>query len=745
MPSSKTQDQTLMGRLQQLQVRYPLLPFWGALIFFTVLVYLNSMHGEFHFDDKQHILENESIRSLSNWKSVLKAEYRGILWFTFLLNYLVSGYETFGWHVVNLGLHLANGLLIFSFLRKIFNNSSIFVPFFATLLFLIHPIQTESVSYISSRSELLVSFFIMLGFFFWNRHREGSRKTYVWFTKNVFYAFICYAASLWTKENALVFAILLSFYEWYFPDSRDRFFSFTQKILRLWPFFFLFALWWVLRFYLQQGTLGNQDAATIPQANTYIWTQARVVVRYLLLLLTPIGQNLDPDFPLSHSWREPWVIAATTFHASLLTLALFLRKKMPQIGFGILWFYILLGPSSSFIALRDAMSEHRVYLASLGFFWIFAYVLEAGVGSVFGISETETKGNRFSEENRQRQLASKFVPKWTWALLPVTFFSTTYLMYFSLLSGLPVFSKHFQIPWQQGFSFVVGIALLFGAILSFAAHRFLPSRPMKWSHLLVISFALVYGVMTIQRNLVYQNGITMWGDVIAKSPNKARPHYNLGNAYFNADQFDTAIKYYTKATSIDPDYLAPYFNRGNTYNRLGKLKDALQDYEQTIRIEPKFFQGWYNRGVVLQAFGQKAEAIESYKRVLEIRPNYMEAYNSLGVIYFQDGDFERAIRYFSFILKRDPRNFEALINTALSLFNLKRTREALPYYATAVKVAPKNPRAWLSYALCLSELGENPQMAQAALERALSLYPDYGQNQQFIEVRDKVRGQLARK
>jgi tetratricopeptide (TPR) repeat protein len=330
----------------------------GILLF---VVYAPAIHGPLLFDDRilpfgQHQLRDAPLRA---WLTGV----RPMLMLTYWFNYQFGGTETFGYHLANIFLHLFNGCLVFLLFRELLPGR-LWLCGFGAAVFLLHPLQTESVAYMAGRSELLVAFFLLLALLaFLRAGRAGWKWAFV-------VTGLCGAALL-SKEQALALIPLFLVLEAGWLENPERLRPvFLDRMRRHWRLWVLLMtagalggalVWSVLR---TSPSAGFSVAGRPPVA--YFLTECRVIFQYLRLFLLPIGQNMDPHPALSYSlWDHAaalWVAAIVL----LIGLAIRFRHRAPLATFGFLFFLILLAPTSSFIPLNDPMAEHRMYLPLAG-------------------------------------------------------------------------------------------------------------------------------------------------------------------------------------------------------------------------------------------------------------------------------------------------------------------------------------------------------------------------------------------
>jgi tetratricopeptide (TPR) repeat protein len=355
--------------------------YWAALgaAFLAVsIVYWPAVDGPFVFDDLYlpFTAQEMANASLGHWVGGV----RPLLMFTFWINHTISGMQSFSYHFLNLLLHLATGVLAFFIVRK-FLSAPWGRPFgppeaggtacptgesgwkreglaaFAAGLFLLHPLQTESVAYVASRSETLsVMFFYAAFALFLYRRSEAIG----WLEALGVVALFAAAAS--TKEHTAVLPALLLL--------TDFFWSSWRGIRRNWRLYALLALAAAAALRMVWRVLRAADTAGFSvQGLTwlqYFYTQCRAIWFYIRLFVLPYGQNLDHDFAVSTTPLDHGAIVGLAALLLAVAAAIYYRRRFPLASYGFLTFLLLLAPTSSFVPILDVVAERRVYLPFIG-------------------------------------------------------------------------------------------------------------------------------------------------------------------------------------------------------------------------------------------------------------------------------------------------------------------------------------------------------------------------------------------
>lgn len=350
----------------------------------TLLAYSNTFHASFHFDDDLAINENQAIKHVSseNIMSLLRTN-RPITYLSLMFSYATSGLNVVGWHIFNLFFHIANSVLVYVLILwtmtlPVFRERSVDtargMALFGALLFALHPIQTEAVTYIISRSELLASFFFLSTFLLFIR---GTRKDRFGYYVLALMTALC---AMGSKEWAATLPAMLVLYDYLFVSQGS-----FGKVMKRWPAYALLFLPWVLAAYILAGYRGSTSAGfSMSGAKgitpwTYLLTSFNVIWTYVRLLVLPVRQNIDYDYPLATTLFEFPTLLSLIGHIVVIGGAFWAYKKKGWLlaPFGVAWFYIILSPTQSFVPIMDLIFEHRVYLPSLGLFIAFLAGYEA--------------------------------------------------------------------------------------------------------------------------------------------------------------------------------------------------------------------------------------------------------------------------------------------------------------------------------------------------------------------------------
>ncbi len=634
------------------------------LLLFTGLVfwlYSESLESPFTFDDTKKIERNPHVRvTVFSPKEIVSAglkssKTRFVAFISFALNYYFHQYDPFGYHIFNNIIHILTGFFLYLFLKATLNTSSLssrddhhdLIAFLAALIWLLHPVQTQSVTYIVQRMNSMASMFFILSFWCYVRGRgiESGRAKWLWFTGSA----LGWLLSLGCKQITVTLPFFVFLYEWFFFQDLDknwlkRRLPFMLGILALLAFLALAYTGFHPLEKLNQFRDYGENQFTMGERTL---TQTRVVMHYISLLIFPHPSrlNLDYDFPLSYSLINPIsTLFSLTAIVGLIILGASLAKKQRLISFCILWFFGNLVIESSVIPLA-LIFEHRIYLPSM------------------------------------------------------------------LL-------------------FLIPIAL---------GHRYIKKYWLR-AGLLCLA-VVVLSVWTYQRNRVWQTDLSLWTDVVSKSPEKARPHLNLGLALAVRDRTEEAIDHYLKSLDLNPNYVEAHNNLGMALKEQGRIDEAIAHYVKAIQLDPNFAEAHNNLGMAIKETGKINEAIQHYRRALQISPTDVEAHNNLGVALKEQGRLNEAIQHYRRALQINPMNVKAHNNLGNALSSEGKANEAIEHFRKALQINPNFAEAHNNLGGQLLRQGKTDE-AREHFTAALSLDPDLAQAHSNLGILMLQKGEI---
>jgi len=336
----------------------------AAALLAALVAYGPALRGPFVFDDAYlPMMAGEPANTpLSHWMTGV----RPLLMFSFWVNFRLFALDPLSYHLFNLLCHLATSVLVFLAARRLLSWAGTTgllreaLAGFAGGIFLLHPLQTESVAYVASRSEVLSVLFFYAAFVVFLYRRSDAIS---WLAAAV--ALVLFGAAVSTKEHTAVLPLLLLLTDYYWNPG----FS-LRGIWRNWRLYALLAVGGAMAAKVVYGVLRGSDTAGFALKDLtwaqYFYTQCRAIWVYIRLFFLPYGQTLDYDFAVSRNVLEHGAVFGLIGLAGLAAAAIYYRRRYPLASYGYFVFLILLAPTSSVLPIADPIAERRMYLPLLG-------------------------------------------------------------------------------------------------------------------------------------------------------------------------------------------------------------------------------------------------------------------------------------------------------------------------------------------------------------------------------------------
>jgi tetratricopeptide (TPR) repeat protein len=645
--------------------------------------YHNSLQGPFILDDVASILENPQIRHLWPIGDALSPSASSLMGghpvvnFLLVVNYALGGLAVWGYHALNLTIHILATLTLFGIVRRTllrpvlgahFEASGEWVALAVAVLWAVHPLQTEAVTYVSERGESLMGLFYLLTLYGFIRGVESPGHGR-WFVLSV----VACALGMATKEVMVTAPLMVLLYDRTFVSQ-----SFREAWSRHGRLYLGLAGTWLLLGYLMAGSRNLLDRSVGYGLGitgwTYALTECRVVVHYLWLALWPAP--LVFDYGDATTDITIWHLAEATPYALILAVlvagVLVELRRQPAMGFLGAWFFVILAPSSSVVPVAgQPMAEHRMYLP-------LAAVVTIAVVGAFAL------GKRLF--NKQQGVVLGCMAGGFVAVLLAFLTIQRNRDYYSALT-----------IWQDTVD-----------------KR--PDNPRAHDSL---------GTVLFQAGKV-QEAIGHYEQTLRIDPDYAEAHYNLGNALARTDKIGEAIAHYEQALRLKPDYAEAHYNVGVVLMGQGRLQEAIGHYEQALQSKPDYAEAHNNLGAALITEGRLPEAIGHYERSLQINPQNAEAQYNLGIALVQVGRLTEAIEHWEQALRIEPDLAEAHYNLGVALEQAGRVQEAIGHYEQALRINPDHPDAHNNLGIAFMRQGRLTE-AIGHYEQALRIKPDFAE------------------
>jgi tetratricopeptide (TPR) repeat protein len=262
----------------------------------------------------------------------------------------------------------------------------------------------------------------------------------------------------------------------------------------------------------------------------------------------------------------------------------------------------------------------------------------------------------------------------------------------------------------------------FAIIVTYLLFHLLSKRRL-WAIVISLSIIISLGTATYLRNMIWQDGITLWSDVLSKTPQSIRGYNNLGVALDVQGRQEEAIYFYSRALEIEPDYAKAHNNLGAALMRQGNPKEAISYFSEALRIKPDYAKAHNNLGAVLMRHGNLKQAISHFSEARRIRPDYADVHYNLGTALMRQGNPKEAISYFSEALRIKPDYAEAHNNMGIALARHGNLKQAISHFSEALRIKPDYAKAHNNLGIIFARQG-NFEKAISHYHQVMRLNPD---------------------
>jgi len=567
----------------------------AAIFVLTLAAYSNSFHSEFHYDDLHQIVENNSVRGLSNIPGFFREPdmgsylvgakgYRPVTYSSFAVNYAISGYKVWSYHLFNFILHFLNAFMVFlliGYTIKSTGREGGFLPALtASLVFAVHPIQTYAVTYVSGRAVLLASFFYLVAFLAFIRYRSGAggRASKYLLVSTIP---ILYLLGLLSKEMAVSLPVTMLAYDLLItaPERKGRARSFHTWLPHM-------SLLLVLAGYIlyKKRLMGYAAAQDLPYgAFQYLMSEAKALLMYVRLLLLPVNQNIDYRLPLTTA-SDALVVLSWLMTGLAIWLLFRARKEYAAVSFFGFWFFITLAPESTLVPIYDIAAEYRLYLPSAGF--IAALVVLAP---------------RVIKAPARRALLAGAVVVLLCLLTAGrnAVWATEYTLWSDVIKKTPGSYSGYINRGKALFAdrqYFESIKDLKKAV-EFAGT---PAEVSKVHN----NMGLCY--MSLEMD---EDAADEFRKAIAADSELVEAYDNLGMVYYGLGRYGEAAVVLGEGIALNPGYGPDHAMLAGTYAKLGRYAEALSEMKEACRLSPKDFNNRCNMAVIYMCNGMPDEAL----------------------------------------------------------------------------------------------------------------------------------------
>jgi len=571
-----------------------------VLIVAVVLAYMNSLSGSFIFDDWLCIAQNIHIRKLWPLTDVLfkavadsPTAGRPIVSLTLAINYTFGGLDVRGYHLFNMAVHLASVLVLWGLLGRTFKNTRLNARFGRSapslalaiaLVWAVHPIHTESLNYVSQRTELLMGLFYLLTLYCATRSWGTSRRR----SWSVLAVVSC-AFGMGCKEVMVSAPLMVFLYDVVLVSA-----SLRDALRRHWGLHIgLAATWGVLAWLNLHGPRMQSAGFDLGIAPLdYLRTQAAIIVWYLRLSFWPdrLVVSYD-DWPLAQSFQAIWP-QGLFIVAMLVLTAWALWRRHPASLLGA-WFFMILAPSSSFVPIvTEIAAERRMYLPLAAVVIAVVLVIDALI--------------RWAKRRPVGFLMGNFS------------YTAVVCVLIAVALGVTTFLRN------RVYASEIGIWA------DTVAKR--PNNPRALCNL---GLALMSAGQNEQAVRAITKAIEIKND-------DYKMYESRGVALVALGQLIQAIQDYCRAIELRPDYARAYYNRGIAYAQMSDYIKAIEDWSRAIELQPTLIDAYICRGLASNLMQNHEPALDDFSTAIELQPDNARAYGGRANAYFMTGAYDKA-------------------------------------------------------------------------------------------------------
>lgn len=676
----------------------------------TIAVYFQTFDAPMHFDDEPSITNNSTIQHFGTalWPPMnTTVSGRPILNLSLAINYAISGTAVWSYHALNLAIHILAGFTLFGIVRRTASSwegqKATGIGFCVALLWALHPLQTESVTYIIQRAESLMGLLYLLTLYCFIRGADASTtKPTLWYALSIGACLLGMA----TKEVMVSVPLIVFLYDRTFIVG--GFSEAWQR--RRWVYIMLAATWLIVPFlvFSTHGRAGTAGFGSGVPLWGYFITQLPAVVTYLRLCFWPYP--LIFDYGSAIVAPALWILPYALFVIGLATTTLWAIGKKPAIGFLGVCFFAILAPSSSIVPVAtETMAEHRMYLP-------LATVVTLVVFQMFKL------------------LRGGALP--ACMILAVALGFVTVRRNQAYLSEFTIWRDTiYKNPENPRAHINLGIALekipgrTNDAIAEFKeVLRLKPDSPEAHNNL---------GTALDKIPGRTEDAIAEFKEALKLKPDYPEALNNLGAEWNKIPgRTNEAVAAYESALRLNPDFPEAHFNLGNVWKKIPyRLNDAVVEYKEALRLEPSFVEAHENlANVLVRIPGRMNDAIAQYQDVLRLKPDYPEGHNNLGnALTNLPGRMNEAVAEYKEALRLKPDYPEAHYNLGNALLRLPgRIDDAIEQYEASLRLFPKFAAAQYKLALVLSKIPGRSDEAKLHLETILQVNPEDGRAKELL-------------
>ncbi|MBN2020937.1 MAG: tetratricopeptide repeat protein [Sedimentisphaerales bacterium] len=606
----------------------------------TFIAYSPAIKGEFLWDDTKYVVNNELLSAPDGLRRIwfstdVPSQYFPLVYTTLRFEHQLWGLNPIPYHVNNIALHVISALLVWLILRRL----SMPAAFLSAAAFALHPINVESVAWITQRKNTLMLVFALLSILFYIEvvlREQSRRKAVLFYLLSIF----CYVLSLLSKTTACVVPLVLFLILWLKGISFN-----ARRILEIVPYFVLgvamglLTMWWE---HHRQGValidLGLTFLDKVLIATRGLWFYAGKILWPVNLSFSYPRWEINANDPAQYIWMFGCLLVAGVLW--------FFRKGVGRgVIAGIIFFVITLLPMLGFFQLYTFIytwaADHYAYMATIG---LIAIVMAGGL---------------------------KLTEKYAKAIGPIAAGVVLVLLGILTWGRAGLFARP-ELIWRDT----------------------LQKDPNSWlAHNNLGRICLVQGKLD-EAIFHITRSLELGKDAPVSHPHDiVAAHFNLGLVYREQKKYEEAIEQFRQAAALAPNDAEAHYELGDLLEKQGRLEEAAEQFSEAIGIDPNVAMLHYRLGIVLESQGNIVKAVEQYQRALDIEPAYVDALNKLVGVCALRQDYElimqaKAVEYGKRAVEATGRQNPVVLNLwAMAYASEHKYEDAIPIAQEAMEKA----------------------------------------------------------
>ncbi len=663
-----------------------------VILILTLLIYIPAITAGFIWDDDKFLTENPLIKASNGlyrfWFTTEAPDYFPLTSTSLWIEWRLWGMNASGYHVMNILLHIVSSFLIWSVLERL----KIPGAWLAALIFAVHPVNVESVAWITERKNTLPMVFYLLSILLYLKFESSEDKRFYKLSLGAF------LLALLAKTSVVMLPAVLLMCAWWQRGKISR-----KDVFRSIPFFALSGILSFVTVWFQYNRAIRTDIVRADDFLSRLTIAGKAVWFYLYKAVLPYQMSfVYPRWKTGVSGFISYIPLLILI--GLLILFWYYRKGWGRsFLFGLGYFVVTLFPVLGFFDIYfmkfSLVADHWQYFSIIS-------VIALTVGLI----------SHAAEQDRFRR------PAIALAVIAVC------LLSFKTWTQAKIY-KDQETLWEDTLTKNSASKLALNNIGVIRKQQGKFDEAAK-------HFSAVLQINPDDSEAHYNMGVVLeaqgkleeaarhYSEALRIRPNDAEIHTILGEIRNRQGKLDEAVRHYSQVLRIKPSDIQTLMTVGMLLGQQGKTAEAVTQFSEVLKLSPDNAGAHFNTGLALAQQGKFDEAVKSYYQALKIRPDYVEAHYNLGIALARQGNTPKAIEHFSEVIRIDPNNEKAHYSLGIAQRALGDTEKAVRHFSEAVRIKPDYLKAQYSLGAMLEQQGKLDDALRHYAE-VLRIAPDF--------------------